>query len=200
MTIDTVQIISGGVISASQKPIVIDVWSPNLGPTTDQDEQITVRLDSIDRPLILKTGTTRELFIGTGDRLDVAYIELPDRLAILGIRNVKDGSVYLVRTADVVSARREIYTTLSAQIVCAIVAGLMGFVKRSIHVVVEPLLLGVAVCAGLGAVSAIVRTVSGRSVWPDVRKLVQPGGKREMDAARKALVLEPDEVRAIRFL
>ncbi len=200
MTLGTVKTVSGHVVSASQKPIVIEVWSPNLGPTTDQDEQITVQLDSIDRPLILKTSKTRELFIGAGDRLDVAYVELPDRLAVLGIRNVKDGSVYLVRTADVVSARREGYITIFTLIVFAIASGAAALIKRSADLFVDVFALGASVAVGLGVVSAIARVLFGRSVWPDIRKLVQPGGKREMNAARKVLALKPEERRAIRFL
>jgi hypothetical protein len=196
----TVRLVSGPVVSVSQQPIVIDVWSPNLGPTTDRIEQITFRLDAIELPLILKTDKIRALFVANGDRLDVACIEFPDRLAILGIRNANDGSLYLVRTADVVSARREIYTATGAVLVWAVAAGVIGFVQRSTHQIVDSFLIGAAVSVGFGVVSAIVRLLFGRSVWPDIRKLVQPGGKREMDAAREALALQPGERCAIRFL
>ena len=200
MTSATVQIVSGAVMSVSQELVVIDVWSPNIGPTTDQNEQITFRLDSTELPLILKTGTARELFVATGDRLDVACIEFPDRLAILAIRNVSDGSVYMVRTANVVSARREAYTTIFMVVASGVASGVIGFVQSSADVVVNSFVIGAAVSVGLGAVSAIVRSLSGWSVWPDIRKLMQPGGKREMEAARQALALEPNEGRAIRLL
>lgn len=200
MTRGTVQTVSGAVTSVSQKLVEIDVWSPNMGPTTDQNDQITFRLDAIDLPLILKTGKTRELFVANGDRLDVAYIECSDRLAILGIRNVNDGSVYMVRTANVVSVRREIYMSIFAVIAFGIASGVIGLAQRSAHAAVDSFLIGAAVSVGFGAVSVIVRSLSGRSVWPDIRKLVQPGGKREMDAARQALAPEPKEERAIRFL
>lgn len=196
----TVQLVSGSVVSVSQTPIVIDVWSPNLGPTTDEIEQITFRLDSVDLPLILKAGKTREFFVANGDRLDVACIPFPDRLAILGIRNANDGSLYMVRTANVVSARREIYTTIGAVLVWGIASAVIGFVQRSTHLIVDSFVIGGAVSVGLGAVSAIVRLLFGWSVWPDIRKLVQPGGKLEMDAARQALALQPRERCAIRFL
>jgi hypothetical protein len=194
------QIVSGAVISVSQKRVEIDVWSPNIGRTTDQNEQITFRLDAIDLPLILKTGKTHELFVAHGDRLDVACIECSDHLAILGIRNVNDGSIYMVRTANVVSVRREIYMSIFAVIAFGIASGVIGLAQRSMHAAVDLFLIGAAVSVGFGAVSAIVRLLSGWSVWPDLRKLVQPGGKREMDAARLALALEPKEGRAIRFL
>lgn len=196
----TVQLVSGSVVSVSQKPIVIDVWSPNLGPTTDEIEQITFRLDSVDLPLVLKAGKTREFFVANGDRLDVACIPFPDRLAILGIRNASDGSLYMVRTANVVSARREIYTTIGAVLIWGIASAVIGFVQRSTHLIVDSFVIGAAVSVGLGAVSAIVRLLFGWSVWPDIRKLVQPGRKLEMDAARQALALQPRERCAIRFL
>ncbi|HEY3536718.1 MAG TPA: hypothetical protein VGL01_04750 [Trinickia sp.] len=200
MTYGAVQTVSGAVISVSQKPIVIDVWSPNIGPTTDQVEQITFRLDSIDLPLILRTGKTRELFVANGDRLHVACIAFPDRLAILGIRNVNDGSVYMVRTANVVSTRREIYTAIFAVVVWGMASAVIGFVQRSTHLAVDSFLIGAAVSVGFGAVSTIVRSLFGWSVWPDIRKLVQPGGKHEMHAAGQALGLGPKEERTIRFL
>lgn len=196
----TLQLVSGSVVSVSQKPIVIDVWSPNLGPTTDEIEQITFRLDSVDLPLILKAGKTRDLFVANGDRLDVACIPFPDRLAILGIRNANDSSLYMVRTANVVSARREIYTTIGAVLIWGIASAVIGFVQRSTHLIVDSFVIGATVSVGFGAVSAIVRLLFGWSVWPDIRKLLQPGGKLEMDAARQALALQPRERCAIRFL
>lgn len=125
------QFTSGTVISASQKSIVINVWSPNVGPTTDRNEEITLRLDSIERPLILKTSNTHELFIAKDDRLDVACVEYPDRLAVVGIRNVTDGSEYLVRTANVIGVRRDIYTAIFGAITWAFCVSLVCFVQRS---------------------------------------------------------------------
>ncbi|CAE6763662.1 hypothetical protein [Paraburkholderia haematera] len=53
---------------------------------------------------------------------------------------------------------------------------------------------------GLCVLSAILRSLFGLIVWPDIRRLVQPGGKHEMNAAWKALALEPKEGRNLRFL
>jgi len=195
-----VTVVSGSVVSVGQETVSIQAWSPNIGPTTDQDEQVMLRIDSVDRPLILKTGNTDDLFVCTGDALDVACIEAADRFAILGIRNRKDGSVYLVRTANVVSARRELYTTLFTVIAVGVVSGMMCFVQRSTHFVLHAFLYFAAAGVGLGALGAIVRLLFGQSIWPDIRKLRQPGGKREMDAARKVLAFDSNEARAIRFL
>ncbi|MGN6648674.1 hypothetical protein [Trinickia sp.] len=200
MTSSAVQMVSGKVVSVNQETVSIEVWSPNIGPTTDEDEQVTLRLDSVDRPLILKTGNTEDLFIGAGDQLDVACIEAPERFAILGIRNRTDGSIYLVRTAHVVSARREVYTTVGCLIACGIISGMMCFVERSTRHVLDSFLFFAAGCAGLGALSVVIRLLFRQSIWPDIRKLVQPGGKREMQAAREALELGPEEGRAVRFL
>ncbi len=200
MRADAMQVTSGRVLSVSQRSAVIRVWSPNLGPTTDRGEEITLRLDSIERPLILKTSKTYELFIAQGDQLDVACIECPDGLAIFGIRNAKDGSVYLVRPANVVGARRDIYVAISCVIACGICSGIVGFVQRSTHHLLDLYLIGMAASVGLCATSTIVRSLFGWNVWPDLRTLVQPGGKREVNAARKALALEPGEAGTVRFL
>ncbi|WP_185646389.1 hypothetical protein [Burkholderia sp. Bp9143] len=53
---------------------------------------------------------------------------------------------------------------------------------------------------GFFVASTILRSVFGLIVWPEIRRLKQPGGKREMNAARNALSLTPEDMPRIRFI
>ena len=200
MTNHPMQIVSGRVAAASQKSVVIEVYSQNLGWTTDQNEEVTLRLDSVDIPFMLKTRKTRSIFIAKDDQLDIVYVEHPDRLAIYGIRNVTDGSVYLVRTAKAASARADIVVTIACLVIVGICCGIVGLVAGSTDGLLDLSIVFGGTVIGLFVLSAILRSLFGLIAWPDIRRLAQPGGKHEMNAARKALAIAPKEGRHIRFL
>ncbi|WP_175786872.1 hypothetical protein [Burkholderia anthina] len=200
MTDRIMQTASGCVTSVSQKTISTKVWSNNLGWTTQGIEEIALRLNTLDAPLTLRTNATRNLFIVAGDRLKVAYTERGDHLAVYGIRNVTDGSVYLVRPARTLSARIDVIVTIGVLIAAALAIGVMSAVARSTDGMLDIFAWFGATAIGLFVLSTILRAVFGLVVWPEIRRLNQPGGKREMDAARHALSLARADTPHIRFI
>ncbi|HEF5874081.1 TPA: hypothetical protein SAY52_004748 [Burkholderia cenocepacia] len=200
MTDRTLRITSGCVTSVVQKTISTEVWSNNLGWTTQSIEEIALQLDAFDAPLVLRTSGTHRLFIVTGDRLNVAYAEGRDRLTVYGIRNRTDGSVYLVRPAKVAAARTDVFVTLFILVTLALVAGIMSAIARNTEGMVDAITWFGAGTIGLFVLSTILRTTFGLIAWPEIRRLTQPGGRREMNAARRALSLASAETRNIRFL
>jgi hypothetical protein len=188
------------VTSVVQKTISTEVWSNNLGWTTQSIEEIALQLDAFDAPLVLRTSGTHRLFIVTGDRLNVAYAEGRNRLAVYGIRNRTDGSVYLVRPAKVAAARTDVFVTLFILVTLALVAGIMSAIARNTDGMVDAITWFGAGTIGLFVLSTILRTTFGLIAWPEIRRLTQPGGRREMNAARRALSLASAETRNIRFL
>ncbi len=200
MTDRSMRIASGSVMSVSQKTINTKVWSNNLGWTTQSIEEIALRLDAFDAPLTLRTSGTRNLFLVAGDQLNVAYAEGLDSLAIYGIRNVTDGSVYLVRPARVAGARTDVAVTIGALICLTLVTGILSAVQRSTDGMLDIFAWFGAAVIGFFVASTILRSVFGLIVWPEIRRLKQPGGKREMNAARNALSLAPEDTPRIRFI
>lgn len=200
MTDRSLRIASGCVTSVGQKTVSTAVWSNNLGWTTRSIEEITLQLDAFDTPLVLRTSGTQRLFIVAGDRLNVAYAEGGDRPAVYGIRNTTDGSVYLVRPAKVAAARTDLFVTLFILATLVFVFGIMTAVARSTAGMFDAMAWCVASTIGLFVLSTILRTVFGLIAWPEIRRLTQPGGKREMNAAKHALSFANAETRNIRFL
>lgn len=200
MTDRSMRIASGRVTSVGQKTISTKVWSNNLGWTTQGIEEIALRLDTCDAPLTLRTDATRNLFIVAGDRLNVACMEDRDHLSIYGIRNVTDGSVYLVRPARVLGARIDRIVTICVLIAVAFVIGIMSALARSTDGMLDMFAWFGGAALGCFVSSTILRSVFGVIVWPDIRRLNQPGGKREMTAASNALSLAPEETPHIRFI
>lgn len=200
MTDRTMQVASGRVTSVSQKTLRTKVWSNNLGMTTQSIEEIALQLDTVDAPLTLRTDGTRNLFIGAGDRLTVAYAQGQDQRAIYGVRNETDGSVYLVRPAKVVGARTDAIAILGLLVCIPLVIGIMASVERRTDMIVEMFAWFGGTAIGLFALSTILRSAFGLIAWPEIRRLRQPGGKREMTAASNALSLAPDETPHIRFI
>ncbi len=200
MTARTMQIASGRVTSVSQKTITTQVWSNNLGWTTQGIEEIALQLDTFDAPLTLVTSATRSLFLVAGDRLEVAYAEGPDRPAIYGLHNATDASVYLVRPAKVAAARIDVFATLFLLVASVFILGIMSAVSRSLAGMLDTCAWFAGGAIGFFLLSTILRTVFGVIVWPEIRRLRQPGGKREMNAARQALSLANDDTPNIRFL
>jgi hypothetical protein len=200
MTDHTMQIATGCVTSVSQKTISTKVWSNNLGMTTQSIEEIVLQLDTVDAPLTLRTDSTRSVFIVAGDQLTVAYAQSQDRRAIYAIRNVTDGSVYLVRTAKVAAARIDVVATIGMLVAMAITVGLVSAMERSTDSVLEISTWFGGAAIAFFLLSTILRTVFGAIVWPEIRRLKQPGGKREMNAARSALSLANEETPNIRFI
>ncbi|EMN5129308.1 hypothetical protein RVV79_002405 [Burkholderia contaminans] len=196
----TMQIASGCVTSVSQNSISTKVWSNNLGMTTQSIEEIALQIDTVDAPLTLRTDSTRSVFIVAGDRLTVAYTQDRDRRAIYAIRNATDGSVYLVRTAKVAAARMDIVVTIGMLVAMAITIGLVSATERSTDSVLEISTWFGGAAIALFLLSTILRTVFGAILWPEIRRLRQPGGKREMNAARHALSLSNEETSHIRFI
>lgn len=187
MTPSPMQAINGRVTSASQKSVVVDVWSQNVGWTTEQNEEITLRLDSVDVPFILRTSKARRIFIAEGDQLDVACIAAADHLAVYGMRNVSDGSAYLVRTASVANARMTLFCLTVAIAVFGLITGLPEIwdpdTMQSSMFFLE--------CSGmalfLGTTAVVSSSVFGYVPFRSIRLLVQPGGRREMRAAKDLL-------------
>ncbi|CAB3752673.1 hypothetical protein B7G54_20380 [Burkholderia puraquae] len=196
----TMQIASGCVTSVSQKTISTKVWSNNLGTTTQSIEEIALQLDTVDAPLTLRTDSTRSVFIVAGDRLTVAYTQGRDRRAIYAIRNATDGSVYLVRTAKAAAARTDVVVTIGMLVAMAITVGLVSAMERSTDSALEISTWFGGAAIALFLLSTILRTVFGIIIWPEIRRLRQPGGKREMNAARSALSLSNEETPHIRFI
>ncbi|OXI40175.1 hypothetical protein CFB49_18990 [Burkholderia sp. AU17457] len=200
MTDRTMQIASGCVTSVSQTTISTKVWSNNLGWTTQSIEEIALQLDTFDALLTVRTDSTRSLFIVAGDRLTVAYARSGDRARLYGIRNVTDGSVYLVRTAQVAGARTDTFVTIGMLCVILCVTGILSAVQRSTDGMLDISMAFGATAIGFFVLSAMLRAVFGVVVWPEIRRLKQPGGRREMNAAKHALSLANTETRNIRFL
>ncbi|MGN7979888.1 hypothetical protein [Burkholderia sp. 22313] len=200
MTDRSMRIASGCVTSVGQKTISTKVWSNNLGWTTQSIEEIELRLDAFDAPLTLRTGGTRNLFVVAGDRLHVAYAEGRDSLAIYGIHNVTDGSIYLVRPARVASARTDVIATIGILIAVAFAIGIMSVLQGSTNGMLDIFAWFGGTALGFFVLSAILRSAFGLIGWPEIRRLKQPGGRREMNAAKHALSLTADDAPRIRFL
>ncbi|KUY82954.1 hypothetical protein WI27_08170 [Burkholderia cepacia] len=115
-----------------------------------------------------------------------------------GIRNATDASVYLVRPAKVAGARIDVFATLFLLVV--FVLGIMSAVSRSLDGMLDTFAWFAGGAIGFFLLSTILRTVFGVIVWPEIRRLRQPGGRREMNAARQALSLANDDTPNIRFL
>jgi hypothetical protein len=180
---------AGQVVEASQKPIIIRVFSKNGGWTTEQTEEITLRLDSLDLPLVFRTKETGSIFIAEGDRVEVASMERPDHLALYGLRNVTDGSTYLVRPAKIASARIELSVVVAGLLLTGLVIGAMTMMKLGTDGLLKVYGQFAGVAFGLLLLSAFLRSVFGWIAFPEIRKLVQPGGRREVNAAKRALGL-----------
>ncbi|KAG8155213.1 hypothetical protein [Burkholderia catarinensis] len=200
MTNHAMQTISGRVTAIGQQSIETKVWSNNLGATTQSIEEITLQLDSIASPLVFRTNRTTRLFIADGDRLNVAYAGDQDRQIVYGIRNVTDGSAYLLRPAKVASARIDLVVMLGCVVAAAVVSGIVSAVTLSTDSMLDVFALISASAIGLCVLSALLRILFGVILWPEIRRLAQPGGKREMNAAAQALSITQEETRHVRFI
>ena len=200
MTNHDMQTVSGRVTAISQQSIETKVWSNNLGTTTQSIEEITLKLDSLASPLVFRTNRTTRLFIADGDRLNVAYVGDQDRQSVYGIRNMTDGSAYLLRPAKVAGARADLFVMLICVVAAAVVSGIVSAVTLSMDSMFDVFALISASVIGLCVLSAILRILFGVIVWPEIRRLAQPGGKREMNAAAQALSLTQEETRHVRFI
>ncbi|BAX62509.1 hypothetical protein BSFP_053770 [Burkholderia stabilis] len=200
MTNPAMQTVSGRATAISQQSIETKVWSNNLGWTTQSIEEITLKLDSLASPLMFRTNRTTRLFIANGDRLNVAYVDGPDHPIVYGIRNMIDGSAYLLRPAKVASARTDLVVMLICVVAAAVISGIVSVVTLSTESMFDVFALISATAIGLCALSAILRILFGVILWPEIRRLAQPGGKREMDAATTALSLTQEETRHVRFI
>lgn len=200
MTKPSMQVVKGRVKSASQKLIETRGSDANGGTTTYDSQSIALRLDGQPLALMLNTTKAADIFVGHDDELDVACLPFADRLEIYGIRNRTDGSVYLARTAHVASARWE-RLGFAIMLPTALIAALIGHFNgvgrvESLWVFLG---LGLGFPALVRLVSAIAR-LFGFVAMPEARGHAQPGGHREMRAAREALAITQDEQDRIRFV
>lgn len=200
MTSPAMAVMSGRVSAASQKSVIVDVYSQNLGPTTEQNEEITLQLDSSDLPIVIKTSQARQIFIAEGDHLDVAGVAHADKLAVYGFRNVTDGSVYLVRTAGVASGRMDRFIMILGIIVLGLLFGGVGVGTQDLKKCLEIYAFVVALLIVLFAMSTLSRSMFGFVPYRAIRLLTLPGGRREMRAAREALTIGSEEGREVRIL
>lgn len=200
MTNHAMQTVSGRVTAIGQQSIETKVWSNNLGWTTQSIEEITLHLDSLASPLMFRTNGTTRLFIANGDRLNIACVDGQDRQIVYGIRNMTDGSAYLLRPAKVASARADVTVMLGCVVAAAVVSGIVSVVTLSTESMFDVFALISAFAIGLGVLSAILRILFGVILWPEIRRLAQPGGKREMNAATTALSFTPEETRHVRII
>ncbi|WP_175917598.1 hypothetical protein [Burkholderia pyrrocinia] len=200
MTNHAMQTASGRVTAIGQQSIETKVWSNNLGATTQSIEEITLQLDSLASPLVFRTNRTTRLFLADGDRLNVAYADGQGRQIVYGIRNMTDGSAYLLRPAKVAGARTDLVVMLICVVAAAVVSGIVSAVTLSTESMFDVFALISASAIGLCVLSAILRVLFGVIMWPEIRRLAQPGGKREMKAATQALSLTPEETRHVRFI
>ncbi|MPV59268.1 hypothetical protein CFB46_22665 [Burkholderia sp. HI2761] len=200
MTNHAMQTASGRVTAISQQSIETKVWSNNLGATTQSIEEITLQLDSLASPLVFRTNRTTRLFIAAGDRLNVAYADGQDHPIVYGIRNMTDGSTYLLRPAKVASARTDLVVMFGCVVAAAVMSGIVSAVTLSTESTFDVFALISASAIGLCVLSAILRILFGVILWPEIRRLAQPGGKREMNAATQALSFTQDETRHVRFI
>ncbi|WP_254208892.1 hypothetical protein [Burkholderia multivorans] len=116
------------------------------------------------------------------------------------MRDLTDGSIYLVRPARIQSARTDLTVTIGAPIAFAFVIGIMSVVQRSTHGMLAVFAWCAAAAIGLYWLSTVLRLLSGFALWPDIRRLEPPGGRREVGAAKATLTLAPEEAARIRFL
>ncbi|KVF23058.1 hypothetical protein WJ06_08730 [Burkholderia cepacia] len=117
-----------------------------------------------------------------------------------GIHNATDASVYLIRPAKVAAARIDVFATLLLLVASVFILGIMSAVSRSLDGMLDTFAWFAGGAIGFFLLSTILRTVFGVIVWPEIRRLRQPGGKREMNAARQALSIANDDTPNIRFL
>ncbi|NHV26096.1 hypothetical protein [Burkholderia sp. D-99] len=200
MTNHAMQTVSGRVTAIDQQSIETKIWSNNLGSTTQSIEEITLHLESLASPLVFRTNRTTRLFIADGDRLNVAYADVQDRQIVYGIRNMTDGSAYLLRPAKVASARTDLTVMLLCVVAAAVVSAIVSVVTLSTESTFDVFALISACAIGLGVLSAILRILFGVILWPEIRRLAQPGGKREMTAATTALSITQEETRHVRII
>lgn len=200
MTNPAMQIVSGRVTAISQQSIETKVWSNNVGWTTESIEEITLHLDSLASPLMFRTNRTTRLFVANGDQLNIACVDGQDRRIVYGIRNMTDGSAYLLRPAKVAGARTDLTVIPICVVAAAVVSGIVSVVTLSTESMFDVFALISACAIGLGVLSAILRILFGVILWPEIRRLAQPGGKREMNSARTALSLTQEETRHVRFI
>ncbi|MGF6649430.1 hypothetical protein [Paraburkholderia sp. GAS82] len=194
------RVVSGSVLSVSQKSIITDGFSTNGAPVKFDSEGIALRLDLVQMPLTVNTTRASDIFIAAGDKLDVACFEEPDRLQIYGIRNNTDGSVYLARTAQVASARWEVASVpllLGASLIMAAIGHFFGLDRD--FLLKGVLLFGVLPPAVICTIGAVAR-LFGHAAMPEIRGHAQPGGRHEMIAARQALAITQEERRYVRFI
>jgi hypothetical protein len=167
---------------------------------TDVGSQYVVLvLDGVDTPLTLNSFDPCTLFIAEGDALEVAGIRRGNRVDIYGIRNLTDGSVYLVRPAEMVSRFGSYF-----------VAGVCAFAACGTSVMVawngerDPVayLQVIGIAAAIASVPFGLGWLGRRLGYSNraVESHAQSGGTLEMIDTQSTLRLTPDELKRIRRL
>ncbi|VVU50855.1 hypothetical protein BAN20980_03575 [Burkholderia anthina] len=90
--------------------------------------------------------------------------------------------------------------TICVPIAVAFVIGIMSALARSMNGMLDMFAWFGGTAIGFLVLGTILRSVFGVIVWPEIRRINQPGAKPEMTAASNALPLAPEETPHIRFI
>ena len=90
--------------------------------------------------------------------------------------------------------------TICVPVAVAFVIGLMSAPARSTDGMLDMFASFGGTAIGFLVLGTILRSGFGMIVWPEIRRLNQPGAKPETTAASHALSLAPEETPHIRFI
>lgn len=190
------QVVSGRVVSVSQRTVSTEHVNvtPSGGVSTSEQnsEYIEINLDTHHEPFAVNSNGSRNFFIGSDDVLDIAGIWQGSHIDIYGIRNVTDGSVYVVRPERVES--RSISYTVAAFVGllgCGAAAWFAIDGERDPGVYFSLIMMTLLAAAGAYCIFSLRRWgVFSNAI---IREHTQEGDKKEMKQAQAELRLTREE-------
>lgn len=194
------KVVSGRMVSISQRTITTTRASFNedggVATSDENSEYIEIKLDTHDKPFVINSNRSSDLFIGKDDALDMAGVCQGGHVDIYGIRNVTDGSVYIVRPEKVENRSATYAITGVSALVSLGVIGMMAFDGvRDLTAYLSVVVCGLFVLAMIYCIFSLRRWgVIGNE---RIGKHTQKGDAQEMECARFALQLTIDERRRI---